>query len=576
MATLQLSGLASGFDWKSFVDQIMQTERAPITRLTSEKTGNNSRISVFDSFASKLTALQDSAKALKADGLFGGRTAKSATTNSAWTASASANTAPGAYQIAVSRLATATKHLSTSDIGSSIAATNDVTGVTLSSMATATSVSAGVFTVNGKQVTIALTDSLQDVFDKISTATSGAVTAAYDSTTDKITLSSGANIVLGAANDTSNFLAVAKLSNNSSGTIVSSNALGSANITDKLANSRLRSSITAVDGSGNGSFTVNGVSISYNVNSDSLSAVLSRINASTAGVTASYDSANDRVTFTNKTTGDIGVGFSETAGGFLDAVGITGGTTTAGVNAQYSVNGGPVLTSTSNTFTSASHGISGLSVTVNSESTETINVAADTASMRKAIEDFITKFNAVEAYIDDQSKVSSTNGKVSASLMANNREFQSWSSGLRSRAFEEISGLSGTIKRLEHLGIDFAAGTGAPQLVIKDSAKLDSVLADKPSDVAEFFNTASTGFSAKFDSYATTILGTGTSSTGLLNSQKNTLLKQNTSIDQQIADIERRLTQERSNLEAGFIAMERAQATIQQMQQQLTQTFGTK
>jgi flagellar hook-associated protein 2 len=74
--------------------------------------------------------------------------------------------------------------------------------------------------------------------------------------------------------------------------------------------------------SGNGSFAVNGVSIAYNVNTDSLSTILSRINASSAGVTAAFDSLNDRVVFTNKTTGDLGLNLSEAAGGLVDALGL--------------------------------------------------------------------------------------------------------------------------------------------------------------------------------------------------------------------------------------------------------------
>ena len=40
MASMQLSGLASGLDWKSLVDQLMDLERAPINRIEREKTVN--------------------------------------------------------------------------------------------------------------------------------------------------------------------------------------------------------------------------------------------------------------------------------------------------------------------------------------------------------------------------------------------------------------------------------------------------------------------------------------------------------------------------------------------------------
>jgi hypothetical protein len=95
------------------------------------------------------------------------------------------------------------------------------------------------FTVNGKQVTLATTDSLQQVFDKIATATSNTVTASYDSsvgqpTSDKITLGSGSPIILGSATDTSNFLQVAQLFNNGTGSISSTSALGSVLLNCKI------------------------------------------------------------------------------------------------------------------------------------------------------------------------------------------------------------------------------------------------------------------------------------------------------------------------------------------------------
>ncbi|MGC4072502.1 MAG: flagellar filament capping protein FliD [Nibricoccus sp.] len=579
MASIQLSGLISGFDWKSFIDEVMELNRAPITRLQTEKTTNSSKVSALDNLGTRLSELQTATKALKAEGLFTGRTAASSTAGSTWSTSTSSGTATGSYNFNVTQLATTTKRSGTGDIGLGISATNDVSGVTLASMSTSTAVTAGDFTVNGAKITVALTDSLQDVFDKISTATGGGVTAAYDSGTDKITLTSsttGTPITLGAANDTSNFLAVTRLSNgNNTGVITSGTGLGATNQNTPLASARLRNSITAVDGSGNGSFTVNGVSISYNVNTDSLSTVLGRITNSSAGVTASYDAAADKVVLTNKTTGDTGLSVSETSGGFLDAVGLTGSSTLdRGKDAQFTVNGGPVLTSTSNTFSAASHGITGLTVTANTESSQTITVDSNTTGMRGAIDEFIKKFNAVQSYIDTATKITSTNGKVTAAVLSNNREIQNWQSTLRSTAFSAVSGLSGTISRLENLGIDFTAGTS--ELAVKDSAKLEAALRDKPSDVEAFFKSATTGFAARLETFNTTLLGTsGTGTGGLLGSQKDTLTKGNTSIDTQIANIERQLASERSRMEAGFLAMENAQATIKNMQSQLNSAFGT-
>lgn len=575
MAGLQLSGLASGLDWKSLVDQLIQLERTSVTQLELDKITNTSRLTSLSTVGTRLNDLKTAATALKADGLFSGRTATVGSGSSSWSASAADGAVIGTHSFVVTNLATQAKLTGAADIGSGIAATSDVSGVTLSSLGTSSAVTAGVFTINGAQVTVDTTDSLQDLFDAISTATGGTVTASYNATTDRITLASGnaTPIQLGAANDTSNFLSVARLYSNGTDTIQSSTALGSVSLSATLDNARLRTAVTAVDADGKGSFTINGVSIDYDVDADSLSTVIARINASSAGVTATFDSATDRLVLTNKATGNLGIAVSEAAGGLLGALGLTSGTTfTAGENATFTVNGGATLTSTSNTFTADTHGITGLSVTATTEDTQTVTVAADTADMKSKIEDFIKKFNAVQTFIDEQTRITTSNGKVTAGTLASNREVQNWAQQLRRTAFAAVTGVTGTIQRLEHLGIDFTTGTS--ELAIKDSAKLEAALRDQPDDVEEFFSTATTGFVAQLDSLFASYIGSDGNG-GLLDTQKDSLTAANTSIDQQIADIDRRLEARRAQMEAAFIAMEQAQSKLQQMATQLSNAFPT-
>lgn len=568
MATsdLQLSGLASGFDWKSLVNQLMAVERAPIDRLTAERARNVSKSSALANLGTRLTALQDSATVLGAEGSFNVRSATSTTPSSFWSAAAGTGTAVGNYKFAVSQLATSARRDGATDIGTRISATNDVSGTTLANLPIGSAITAGTFTVNGQQITVAVTDSLQDVFDDIATASGGAVTAAYDASTDKITLTGTGEVVLGAANDTSNFLAALKLANNGTSSIASSAKLGTVKTSAYLSSANLSTAITAVDGSGNGSFTVNGVAITYNINTDTLAGIMAKINQAGAGVTASYDTANDRVSLTNTTTGDVGISVSETAGGLLDALGLTTGSAlTRGKNAQFAVNDGATLTSTSNTLDATAHGITGLSVSVNSESTQTIAVAADTTAMKSKINDFITKFNEIQDYLDLATKITASSaGKVTTAALSDNREVQEWGTALRRMAFEAVSGLGGTITRLEHLGIDFSSTNN--KLSVKDTTKLETALRDKSTDVDGFFRTATTGFAARFNSYLTTI---GTSNT----SAQTKLTGKNSNIDTQIADLERRLAQQRSLMESAFIAMESAQSQIQSQGAALTNAF---
>lgn len=568
---LQVAGLASNFDWKAFVDQIMELERRPADRLETEKALNSQKVSLLSTLGTKLSALESASDGLKVAGLFNRRSASSSTTGSTWSASATSGTAIGGYEIAVSQLATHASLAGAGNIGSALnPSSDDVSGLTLANLPVSQAVTAGTFTVNGQQVTVALTDSLQDVFDAISTATSGNVTASYDHTTDRITLTSGSgNVVLGAANDTSNFLRAMKLGNNGTSTVTSSATLGSVKTSATLAAANLGTAITAVDGSGNGTFSINGVDIDYNVNTDTLSGVIKRINDSDAGVTASYDAVNDRLLLTNDVTGDLGISVSETGAGLLGALGLTSGTTfTSGKNALFTVNGGDTLSSASNTLDASAHGIEGLSVTVKTEDTQTINVTANTTDMRSKIDSFITAFNDVQSYLESVTKISTdAKGKVTTAALATNREIQEWGRSLRSMVFSSIGGLGGTVDQLDDLGIDFKSGTN--ELEIKDASKLDTALSTKGDDLEEFFATASTGFAAKLGTFVASISDSNST-------QQTNLNEANTDLDEQIAAIERHLQQRREIMESAFIMMETAQSKIKQQQQAIENAFAPK
>ncbi len=560
-----LSGLASGFDWKTFVNQIMAVQNAPIDRIRAQEQVNLDKNSALSNLGTQLTALQASATALAAPALFSGRQVTSTTPNSTWSAVAATGTASGSYQIAVSRLATTARFNGTSNISNGLNTTSDVSGLTLATLPTATAVTAGTFSVNGKKVTVALTDSLAQVFTAISTATSGAVTASYDPTADKITLNGGSTeIVLGAANDTSNFLNALKLANNTTPTITSSGRLAALNTTAVLTGARLKTAITAVDPSGNGTFSINGVNIAYNVNTDTLSGIMANINQSTAGVTASYDGNNNRIVLANNVTGDSGISLTEAAGGLMDALGLSTGAIVRGQNAQFAINGGATLTSSSNTLDSAVTGITGLSVTVDTEATQTMAVNGNTTSMRAAIQDFIAKFNGVQSVITNNTAITKKSTTVTTAVLSGNREVQDWSSKLRSLVFASVPGLTGTISRLEHLGIDFTKGTNL--LAVTDSGKLDSALNNKAGDVAAFFQTTTTGLANSLISYTTTL--------GTLNTKQQTdLTASNTDLDRQIGDLQRRLDQQRAILTSSFIAMESAQSQLKNQSAALTKAF---
>jgi len=571
MAAISVTGLISGsFDWQSVVSQLIAIDSAPITRLQTEQATNNDKLTSLSALKADLTSLQTAADALKADGLFTGRTASSSNSSSTWSLNAANGATAGTYKIAVTQLATQAQRVGAGNIGAPLATSSDVSGLTLANLRTATAVTAGTFTVNDAQVTIATTDSLADVFQKISDATGGAVTAAYDSDTDTVSLtSSSGDVLLGSATDTSNFLSALQLGNNGTSTVTSANALGTVTTTATLANAGLATTPT-----GSGTFTINGVEIAYDTSTDTLASLMTRINASSAGVTAAYDSTHDRLTLTNNATGDTGMSVVDSSGGLLASLGLTtasGATYSRGLDAQFTVNGGAQRTSKSNTLDATALGVTGLSVTVDSTDTQNITVKPNTDAMKTAIQSFISAFNTVQTDIETATKITtSVDNTVSTAVLSDNREVQDWSTKLRSLAFASVSGLSGTVTRLESLGIDFSSTDTT--LSIKDETKLDSALANHPDDVASFFTQSSNGFVARMDTYLDKLLN---EQSGAIATQTSTINKQNTSMDDQIATLKRRLEDERTRLTNAFLAMQTAQSTATTQLKTITDMFSS-
>ncbi len=351
--SVQVAGLASGLNWQNIINELVAADSAGENQVKTQQTSVNNQVSALGSLSTDLTTLENSIFSLESPTLYDAVTAASTTAGSTWAVNAAAGTATGSYAIEVHDLASTSVLQGAAGVSQGLSATSNVAALTVASIATAQPVTAGNFTVNGQQIAVTTSESLQDVFDAISTATGGTVAGTYDPTADEVTLTStGGPIVLGAANDSSNFLSAMMLTNNGGTVVTSAAALGALQVGNPLATAGTATALSGQDGSGNGSFTVNGVSVAYNVNTDTLSTVLGRINNSGAGVTASYDATDDRILLTNTATGDLGVGVADVSGNLMAALGLTGSgaALTRGANAQFQVNNGALQTSESNTL----------------------------------------------------------------------------------------------------------------------------------------------------------------------------------------------------------------------------------
>lgn len=564
---LGLSGLVSGLDWRTLVDQLAQAERTPQVRLRTEQSTLGQKNTAYTTIKTELTVLQNRVADLTGASFFDSRlTSTSDATRATTTAGAGATLA--SYDFNFIQLATAAKQLGTAGAGSSLSATNDVSGLVLSEASFATAVTAGTITVNGKQVAIATTDTLQDVFNNISIATGGTVTGSYNTGTDTISLSSASPIVLGSATDSSNFLHVARLNNNGTGTITSTAELGVIKQSAALSSANFATTVTD-GGAGAGEFKINGVSITYST-TDTVAGVLKRINDSAAGVTASYDTVNDRFVLSNKGTGDIGIGFEDVTGNFLAASGLSGGTLARGQNLLYTVDGGGQMVSQSNTITESSSGITGLSVTALATGTATVGVSTDTAKIKTAINDFIAAYNKVQSIIDSQTATTTdAKGKVTAGVLSNDGDAGEMAKLLRRAVTGEVSGLAAVLNQLEDLGI--VSNGSDNSIKLTNETRLDEALANNLTAVKSLFTDPVNGLATRLSAYLNKTVG----DEGTLEVRQSNLTRQAGEIDTQIADLERIVQSNRARMIESFIAMETAQSQINQQLQFLQQRFGS-
>jgi flagellar hook-associated protein 2 len=589
---MALSGLASGFDWKSIVDQLIEVSRAPQNRMRTEKSTNASKTSALNEIKGLLASLKTSAGSLAAGDALLKKSATFKSSTTSWTAAATKDTPTGEYIFKIKSPATASKLEGVSGIAKQLDPDAPISGQFLGR-----TLVGGTLTINGKQITISTTDSLSGdpditlipaILKKISDAGAG-VTASYDIDSDTIKLvsDSGGRISLGASNDISNFFQVMRLKSGMSEVVSSAPKLSAVSLSKPIDQANLASWADSVVASG--SFKINGVPITYDSASNSLQEIISQINASDAGVTASYDLAAGGFVLTNKTTGSVGISITDDSHGLAEAMGLTtvnpADQPKLGSDAVFTLNGGGDLTSRSNILDETAHGIKGLSVTVNSTvdftvpgatDTQTLTVAGDNTAAKDSLNDFITKYNAVQNAIEKYTKITVSGDKVSSAILAGNRELSVLSRSLRTALYQSGTGITGTVRRLSDLGINFAGIE--PTISLSNSSVLDSKLSTATDDISEFLqgntSNADQGLIDRLDKILSSYVSDSGTAAGGVKAQLDSITKQNKSLDKQIEDVERRLASQRSLLESSFIAMERAQSGFQQQSSYLAKTFN--
>jgi len=420
-APVSFPGIASGIDYNSIIekytaDTLLQ-EKPDIAQVNNLSAQNTAILKITD----LIGAVQDSLTALSNPALFDAYKATVGNTSSgspAATATQIVGQTPvaGTYVINAQTAATETSIVNNPQANAALNTTTaalDAAGTSITP--TNGSAANGIFTING----IALN---YDVTVQTAAAIVSEINVALNSSDGgSATLNANGTVTLtgvtsiGSGADSGNLEQVLKLDTaqlTPSGPpgqfdVTSSSPIAGLNPNELLASSDNAGFATAVT---SGTFTINGVQLTINAATATLGDVISQINSSAAGVTATYNAETSSFSLTAKNPGpqSILLGAGSDTSNFLAAAGftangpITAGTTTAGTQASlvYTNQQGVETTvfSATNDFTNAIPGIDlnvGTSGGSFGSTLYTVTVASDPTQAETAINAFITAYNAV-------------------------------------------------------------------------------------------------------------------------------------------------------------------------------------
>lgn len=268
-------------------------------------------------------------------------------------------------------------------------------------------------------------------------------------------------------------------------------------------------------GAGTLSITMNGATTPVDIAvlaTDSVSEIASKINGSSAGVTAAVlnDASGERLLLRSKTTGlangfTVAVTDSDTFN--ADDAGLSklvfGASTVAAVDAAGTVNGSINVTSSTNTFGNV---VSGVTLTAKEVMTSAadITVGPNRSAITGAVDAFVKAYNDLNGTLQELTKYDA--GTKTAGLLQGDTTAIGLQNAIRGVLQSSTTGSA--YARLADVGITAALGGD----LAVDSIKLNAAL-DNGDEVKKLFtidnsNTLTNGFARKFKTFADGLLAT--------------------------------------------------------------------
>ena len=467
MSTSSLVGF--GQNYEPFIVEMVQKASIPKVKLEKTRTEIETKAKEIDVLKKRLEAFVKNLEFFKNGESLRSNNVKMLKEDACVHVKASGSCLQGKYTCEVKQLATATKIEGKSLKTTLLKDTAELDSKLLSELPFKGNFRPGFVTINGLRVNVEASDTLKTFFEKVEAQTS--LKMSYNFDNDKVKILSEdpqQNVRLGTSADTSNVLSLLQLYAGANKTeIVSKNSLGFFSLDIPL------SKLAQV---GAGKISINGCEIAYEP-SDTLRAIMEKINRSNAGVFMHYFTGNQRFEIQNKTSGAVDVFLQDDSGAFWKALGLneTDALTHIGNNALYALNGDELMESFSNVVSDT--GIAGLEIDLLDVGESSFEVESNFDEVKKLLDDFAKQYNELQNYLDTKTAVNTK--KELRGIFSDNLEIKNLKFYLRQKLFEAIDTDEKNLKRLSDLGLDFDA---SHRLVFRSDVFSDAVR-DKPEQV---------------------------------------------------------------------------------------------
>lgn len=475
LSGINFSGLGSGIDTESIIQQLLKLQQRPITMLQNRQQQVQSQQTGIAQISAILSGFQAAASSLNHLSSFSlVKGASSDATVATITADSGAQA--GSHTLQVHQMAQAQK----------------LGGASRSSQTEALGVS-GQIVLNGKAINVSTSDSLQTIAANINSAKVGVSASVISTETNRYTL-----VLSSKHSGTANTIS---LSDTAGGTILQTTLglIGAGTslrnpITNGAASNLFSDSSTSVGtligltAPQSGTIQIDGTDVAIDFATDSLTAIATKINAAgIAGVTASVVTATDPASGASKQRLQI-VGASTPtftdANNILTNLGILQNTPThelvAARDARFTLDG-LEITRSSNTITDVLSGVTIKLLKDAASPTTQIDIVPDTAAIKENIQTFVNQYNQLVRTVNNLASFDSqtlTSGPLFGDVTVQNVV-----NSITEVLTGTIPGLTGSKVLLAQIGITLD-NTGV--LNVND-AELMAALESNLSEVAKIF-----------------------------------------------------------------------------------------